>query len=270
MGLHLENLTKRFDADGPLAVDDLSLEIEDGTVLVLVGESGCGKTTTLKMINRLVEPSSGVVRINDNGALVDTLSLDPVALRRSIGYVFQEAGLFPHMTVAANVGITPSLLGWTPERIAARTDELLELVHLEPGLFAKRFPDELSGGQRQRVGFARALAAGPALLLLDEPFGALDPVTRDHLQTEFQELQRKLGFTAVLVTHDMAEALLLGDRIAVMRGGKIIAEGTPRELLQPSGLEPDENRAYVEELLATPRRSAQRLEHLVEDGADSK
>jgi osmoprotectant transport system ATP-binding protein len=269
MGLYLKNLTKRFGETGPLAVDDLSLEVEDGSVLVLVGESGCGKTTTLKMINRLVEPSSGTVSINNNGALVDTRSLDPVALRRSIGYVFQEAALFPHMSVGANVGITPSLLGWAPERIAARMAELLELVHLDPELFAKRFPAELSGGQRQRVGFARALAAGPALLLLDEPFGALDPLTRDHLQTEFQELQRKLGFTAVLVTHDMAEALLLGDRIAVMRGGKIIAEGTPRELLQPSDLEQDENRAYVEELLATPRRSAQRLEHLVQNGEGS-
>ena len=270
MGLHLEKLTKRFGASGALAVDGVSLEVEDGTVLVLVGESGCGKTTTLKMINRLVEPSSGTVWLDGEGDRVDTRSLDPVALRRSIGYVFQEAGLFPHMTVAANVGITPSLLGWTPDRIAARTTELLELVHLEPALFGERYPAELSGGQRQRVGFARALAAGPSLLLLDEPFGALDPLTRDHLQTEFQELQRKLGFSAVLVTHDMAEALLLGDRIAVLRAGQVIAEGTPQELLRPGDLTQCEDRAYVEELLATPRRSAARIEQLVQGGANTK
>lgn len=269
MGLHLENLSKRFDGAGALAVDDLSLEVEDGRMLVLVGESGCGKTTTLKMINRLIEPSSGTVWVDEGSSRVDTRSLDPVALRRSIGFVFQEDGLFPHMTVAANVGITPSLLGWTSKRIAERTDELLELVHLDPGQFAGRLPAELSGGQRQRVGFARALAAGPSLLLLDEPFGALDPLTRDHLQAEFQELQRKLGFTAVLVTHDMAEALLLGDRIAVLRGGKIVAEGTPRDLLQAGSSRQDDNRAYVDELLATPRRSARRLENLMRGGEQS-
>ena len=268
MGLFLENLTKRYGSAGPAAVEDLSLEVADGSVLVLVGESGCGKTTTLKMINRLVEPSSGTVWIDDQGARVDTRSLDPVALRRSIGYVFQEAGLFPHMTVAANIGITPRLLGWSPERAAARTRELLELVHLDPALFAKRAPGELSSGQRQRVGFARALAAGPSLLLLDEPFGALDPLTRDHLQSEFLELQRKLGFTAVLVTHDMAEALLLGDRIAVLRAGHIVAEGTPRQLLEPSRVAEDAHRAYVEELLATPRRAAERIRQLASGGAE--
>jgi len=238
----LEQLTKRYgDA---VVVDRLSLEVARGELLVLLGGSGSGKTTTLKMINRLVEPSVGRVLID--GA--DVTAVEPAALRRRIGYAFQQVGLFPHMTVAENVGITPALLGWEAARVAARVDTLLELVELDPATFRDRRPAELSGGQQQRVGVARALAAEPAVLLLDEPFGALDPLTRDRLQQSIISIRTKIGVTIVFVTHDMVEALLLGDRIAVLRDGRLVQLGTPAELLRRPA-DP-----YVAQLMETPLR----------------
>lgn len=217
--------------------------------MVLLGASGCGKTTTLKMINRLIEKSAGTIHVN--GCNID--EADVVELRRHVGYVFQMIGLFPHMTIAENVGTIPRLLGWSKERIAGRVAELLELVGLSPRTFAGRFPRELSGGQKQRVGFARALAAAPKVMLLDEPFGALDPITRDSLQEEFKRIQTQLGLTAVMVTHDITEALLMADRIAVMQHGRIVRLGTPAELITDPG------DGYVAQLMDMPRRQAKRL-----------
>ncbi len=243
--IELHALTRRY-AD-VVAVDALDLEIERGELVVLLGGSGCGKTTTLKMINRLIEPTSGHVRL----AGEDTRAIETHALRRRIGYGFQRVGLFPHLSVAENVGVTPSLLGWDADRIAARVDALLELVRLDPAVYRERRPDELSGGQQQRIGLARALAAEPEIVLLDEPFGALDPLTRDHLQQEFQRIRAELGLTVVFVTHDMVEALLLGDRIAVLDEGRLIQVGTPGELLGSPAT------PRVAELMETPRRQAQ-------------
>lgn len=208
------------------AVRDVSFEVAEGELLMLLGGSGSGKTTTLEAINRLVEPSSGVVRL----AGEDVRSLAPHELRRRIGYCFQGVGLFPHMSVAENVGITPRLMGWPDDEIAARVDELLSIVELAPERYRARRPSELSGGERQRVGVARALAAKPELVLFDEPFGALDPLTREALQRSLTTLRRELGLTGVFVTHDVVEALTLGDRIGVMREGELIAIGTPEEL----------------------------------------
>jgi len=246
--IELEGLTRRYG--GRAVVDGLDLRVERGELLVLLGASGCGKTTTLKMINRLVEPSAGCVRIDG----VDTRAIEPHALRRRVGYGFQQVGLFPHLDVARNVGITPELLGWAPERIAARVDALLELVQLDPAEFRSRRPSQLSGGQRQRVGLARALAAEPEVVLLDEPFGAVDPLTRDHLQQSLQSIRQRLELTIVFVTHDMLEALLLGDRIAVMDAGRLVQVGTPHELLA----DPAEER--VADLMAAPRRQAERVQ----------
>jgi osmoprotectant transport system ATP-binding protein len=240
----LERLTRRYGTT--LAVEDLSLEIARGELLVLLGGSGSGKTTTLKMVNRLIEPSAGCVRIDGR----DTRELAPHLLRRGIGYSFQQVGLFPHLSVARNIAVTPQLLGWSRPKIAARVDELLNLVELEPGAFRDRRPEQLSGGEQQRVGLARALAAEPAVVLLDEPFGALDPLTRDRLRGWFAALRRRLGFTAIFVTHDMVEALALGDRIAVLNQGRLAQVGTPSELLNAPA------DAYVAELMATPRRQA--------------
>jgi len=235
------------------SVRDLNLEIPTGTLLVLLGSSGSGKTTTLKMINRLIEPSSGRIEVNGQ----DVRLVDAIALRRNIGYVFQGIGLFPHMTIAENVALVPRLLRWPSERIRVRVNELLDLVHLPPDQYRHRLPKELSGGQQQRVGFARALAAGPKVMLLDEPFGALDPVTRDELREEFLRLRRQFGLTAVMVTHDMTEALLSADRIAVMNAGLLVQVGTPRELLnQPAD-------PFVAALMSTPRRQAAQVEALV-------
>jgi osmoprotectant transport system ATP-binding protein len=222
----LDHLTKRFGAQ--TAVDDLSLEIGDGELCVLVGPSGCGKTTTMKMINRLIEPTSGTILVD--GA--DVTKADPVELRRGMGYVIQQIGLFPHQTVADNVATVPRLLGWDRARSRARVCELLELVGLEPGQYADRYPSELSGGERQRVGVARALGADPPVLLMDEPFGAIDPITRDRLQSEFLRLQGELHKTIVFVTHDIEEAVRLGDRIAILReGGRLEQYDTPAEVL---------------------------------------
>ncbi len=206
-------------------VSDVTFAVGAGETLVLLGRSGSGKTTTLKLINRLLEPSAGGVRI----AGEDAGALDPVRLRRRIGYVIQEVGLFPHFTVERNVGLVPRLEGWVPERVAARVRELLALVGLDPATFAGRYPHELSGGQRQRVGVARALAADPPLLLLDEPFGALDPITRVELQGEFRSLEGRLGKAMVFVTHDVREGLRLGTRVGVMQDGRIVFLGTPEE-----------------------------------------
>jgi osmoprotectant transport system ATP-binding protein len=224
--IRLDHLTKRFGAR--TAVDELTLDVEDGELCVLVGPSGCGKTTTMKMINRLVEPTSGTILVD--GA--DVTEADPVQLRRGMGYVIQQIGLFPHQTVADNVATVPRLLGWDRARITARVGELLELVGLEPAQYARRYPSELSGGERQRVGVARALGADPPVLLMDEPFGAIDPITRDRLQAEFLRLQAELHKTIVFVTHDIEEAVRLGDRIAILReGGKLEQYDTPAEVL---------------------------------------
>jgi osmoprotectant transport system ATP-binding protein len=207
-------------------VDRVSLQISQGEVLALLGGSGSGKTTTLKLINRLVEPSSGTIRVAGR----DTRQFAPHELRRTIGYVLQGVGLFPHMTVAENIGITPKLIGWAPEAIARRTTELLGLVRLDGEQIETRFPHELSGGQQQRVGIARALAADPSVMLLDEPFGSLDAITRRALQRLFSEIHARRGLTAVFVTHDVDEALRLGTRVAVLRSGRLLQVGTPREL----------------------------------------
>jgi len=254
MSVIFEHVSKRYDAH-VLAVDDICFSADSGKLVVLVGESGCGKTTTLKLINRLVEPTSGRVLIDGR----DVAQTDPVLLRRSIGYVFQSVGLFPHMTIGENIAITPGLLGWENERKSARVDFLLELVQLPPHKYRHRLPEELSGGQQQRIGFARALAAAPQVMLLDEPFGALDPLTRDKLRDDFRSIHDTLSLTSILVTHDMTEALLLADRILVIHGGKIVQNGTPYELLT----EPADN--YVEELLSTPRRQTAQLDALQAD-----
>jgi osmoprotectant transport system ATP-binding protein len=217
-------------ANEHLLLSDLSLSVRRGETLVLLGRSGSGKTTTLKLINRLLEPSAGEVHVEGRS----TLAWDPIRLRRSIGYVIQEAGLFPHFTVGRNVGLAPQLERWTPEKIRARVREMLELVGLPPEQFLLRYPRELSGGQRQRVGVARALAGDPPLLLMDEPFGALDPLTRAEIQREFQALQGRLKKTIVFVTHDMREALLLGTRIALLEAGKLVGVFTPGEFLHAS------------------------------------
>ena len=247
----LQGLVKRYGA--ALALDGVSLEVARGECVFLVGASGCGKTTTLKVVNRLVEPDAGSVRVGGR----DVRDSAPHELRRRIGYAFQQVGLFPHLSVAENVGITPALLGWERARIDARVDALLERMELPPASFRARRPHELSGGRAQRVGLARALAAETELLLLDEPFGALDPATRDRLQQAFQRLRRELALTVLFVSHDMAEALLLADRIAVMDAGRIVQIGTARELLAAPA------DARVAALLETPRRQSARVDELL-------
>ncbi len=253
--IELRDLSKQFG--GARVVDGVSLTVGAGELVVLLGSSGCGKTTTLRMVNRLVEPSSGSVWIDGQDAAAQPAPL----LRRRIGYVFQRIGLFPHLTVARNIAVPLELAGWERPRARARIDELLALVELEPAM-AGRMPAELSGGQQQRVGVARALAAEPALMLLDEPFGALDPLTRDRLQRSFSALRRRLALTCIFVTHDVVEALLLADRIAVMRAGRLVQVGTPRELI--SAPADDE----VARLIDTPRRQARELSALLDGAGD--
>lgn len=233
-------------AGGAPILDDVSLAVGDGETLALVGASGAGKTTVLKLVNRLLVPDAGDVRVQGR----DTREWDPIRLRRSVGYVIQEVGLFPHLTVADNVAVVPRLEGWPDDRVAARVRELLDLVGLAPDTYAGRFPDELSGGQRQRVGVARALAADPPVLLMDEPFGALDPITRRQLQQEFRRIQAKVIKCVILVTHDVSEALALGDHVGVMEGGRLIWHGTPAAI---ADVEDARVRALVDAVLPLPR-----------------
>jgi osmoprotectant transport system ATP-binding protein len=246
----VENVGRRY-GNGPPALDGVSLSVGKGELVAVVGASGSGKTTLLRLINRLDDPTSGAVRIGG----VDARSVDPVALRRRIGYVFQEVGLFPHMTVAENIAITPRLLGWDKARTAARVDELLGLVRL-PVDYRSRMPHQLSGGERQRIGVARALAAGPETVLMDEPFAALDPLTREALGRDYRSLHEALGLTTLMITHDMVEALELADRIAVLRGGTVVAQGPPAALI-------DHAHPYVKELMQFPRRLAARVDGLL-------
>ncbi len=225
--IELKNVSKIYP-DNQVAVNDLSITVKEGETVVLIGPSGCGKTTTLKMINRLIEPTVGEIFIDGN----DIYKLNAVTLRRDIGYVIQRIGLFPHMTIEENVSIVPSLLGWPATKKRSRARELMSLVGLAPDVYSHRMPDELSGGQRQRIGVARALAANPPILLMDEPFGALDPITRRDLQEEFQNLKNRIKKTIVFVTHDIIEAVTLGDRIAVMDKGKLMQFGPPREVVR--------------------------------------
>ncbi len=242
--IDVDGLVKKYG--GTTAVAGVSFRVERGELVALVGDSGSGKTTTLKMINRLIEPDAGRVSIDGR----DTAALEPHALRRSIGYVFQGVGLFPHLTVGENVAVPLRLAGWANDRVRGRLRELMQLVELDEALLA-HLPSELSGGEQQRAGVARALAASPSVLLLDEPFGALDPLTRDRLQQAFGALRQRLGLTAVFVTHDVAEAVLLADRIGVMRAGRLLQLGTAAELArQPAD-------ADVARLVDTPRRQSQ-------------
>jgi osmoprotectant transport system ATP-binding protein len=234
-------------ASAPI-ISHLTFSVQQGETLVLLGESGCGKTTTLKLINCLLSPTSGEVMVEGKS----TTSWDPIRLRRRTGYVIQEGGLFPHFNVRRNVGLVPSLEGWDEARTRNRVDELLRIVGLEPGEFSKRYPGELSGGQRQRVGVARALAAEPSLLLLDEPFGALDPLTRASLQRQFVDLTRRLKKTAVFVTHDVREALLVGSHIGLMHKGKLLLLETPEKFVKSKN---EQALAYIETLDLAPVES---------------
>lgn len=249
----LHNVVQRFPGTERAALAGISLEIRQGEFVAIVGPSGSGKTTLLRLINRLADPSEGDVVVEGEA----TATSDPVSLRRRIGYVFQGVGLFPHMSVAENISITPRLLGWNAKEIRERVDELLTLVRL-PLAYRSRMPDALSGGERQRVGVARALAAKPKILLMDEPFGALDPVTRDALTRDYRALHEQLGLTSVLITHDMLEAVLLADRIVVMKQGSIVETGSPAELMRTPKHE------FTRRLMEMPEQQAKRLAALLE------
>jgi len=240
--IEFDEITKRYN--GHAAVDTVSFTVEPRSIAVIVGTSGSGKTTLLRMVNRLVEPDAGEIRIDDKSNHDEP----GYELRRRIGYVIQQHGLFPHRSVASNIGTVPALLGWPKSRINARIDELLDLFQLEPKDYRDRYPQELSGGQAQRVGVARALAAGPNILLMDEPFGALDPVIRAKAQEDLKAIQKRIGTTILLVTHDMEEAISLGDHIAVMDDGKLLQYGTPAEILAHPATE------FVEKLVGTGER----------------
>jgi osmoprotectant transport system ATP-binding protein len=254
--IELKDVTKSYGARASV-LDRVSLTVTEGEFLAIVGPSGSGKTTLLRLINRLAEPTSGTVRIGET----DVTDTDPIELRRKIGYVFQGVGLFPHMTVAENIAITPRLIGWDRAKRTAKVENLLQLVRLEPEKYRSRFPAELSGGERQRVGVARALAAEPKIVLMDEPFGALDALTRDALQRDYLELHQELGLTTVMITHDLTEAALLADRIVVIHRGKIVEAGTPHDLMTSP------KDAYVRELVETPRSQAARLAALMKGDA---
>ena len=258
--IEIDAITKLYD--GKPAVDSVTMTVETGTVTVIVGTSGSGKTTLLRMINRLEEPTSGTVRINGES----TLDVKPHILRRRIGYAIQGHGLFPHYTVAQNIAAVPRLLKWPRDKTAARVDDLLTLFSMEPQSFRDRYPAELSGGQQQRVGVARALASRPDLLLMDEPFGALDPVIRARAQDDLRRIQQHLGSTIMLVTHDMEEAIRLGDRVAVMDAGRLVQYGTPAEIITRPATD------FVTEMVGRVERplrllSLINLSELVEDGA---
>jgi osmoprotectant transport system ATP-binding protein len=257
--IEIVEASKRYDRDGSTwAVQQATLSVADGELVALVGESGSGKTTLLKMVNRLIDPDDGCVRIAGR----DVRGEDPVALRRTIGYVIQQAGLLPHLSVGGNVAMVPRLLRWPSGDIAARVDELLDLVGLSPATYRDRFPDQLSGGQRQRVGVARALAARSRVLLLDEPFGALDPITRFALQGELRRIHTELALTTILVTHDMVEALSLADRVVVLRAGQIRQIATPRMLLA----EPADD--YVAQLIDVVKQQRHQLDSIAEGTSD--
>jgi osmoprotectant transport system ATP-binding protein len=252
--IRFEGVTKRFDGRSQPALDGVDLSVEPREFVVIVGASGSGKTTLLQLINRLSEPTGGSLTIGGTAAT----ALDPIELRRRTGYVFQEVGLFPHMSVAENIAITPKLLGWEAARIDARVGGLLGLVRLGAD-YGSRFPAQLSGGERQRVGVARALAAEPEVVLMDEPFSALDPLTRDALAQDYRRLHDELQLTSVMITHDMLEALAVADRIVVLQSGRIVADGTPKSLIE-------HEHAYVRELMQSPRKVAERVAALLDTG----
>ena len=240
-----ENITKSYLA-GINAVADFTLSIAEGELLAIIGPSGCGKTTVLKMLNRLVEPTSGRILLNGK----DIRTLDPIALRRSMGYVIQQVGLFPHMNILDNIAVVPDILGWSAEKQRTRALELLDLIDMNPAEFAHRYPYQLSGGQQQRVGVLRALAADPAVILMDEPFGAVDPLTRTKLQQELKTLHTRLKKTILLVTHDIDEAFRLADRVLLMQGGRIVQLGKPVELLEHPAT------SFVREYIGSHRRES--------------
>jgi osmoprotectant transport system ATP-binding protein len=252
--IELQDISKAYPGGAAPVVCALSFVAAEGEFLVVIGQSGSGKTTTLNMINRLIEPTGGRIRVDGE----DVLALDATLLRRRMGYVFQGAGLFPHMTVAENIAVTPRLLGWRKPEIDARIDELLHLVRLDPAKYRARFPKQLSGGQVQRVALARALAAQPKIMLMDEPFGALDPLIRDDLAEDYRHIHNTLKLTTIFVTHDMTEAMLLGDRIAVMKDGALVQIGTPNELLA----HPADD--FVKALVDTPKKRARRLAEVLQ------
>ena len=252
--IRLEQITKRFAPHGPAAINELTMEMPEGTTTALIGPSGCGKTTTMRMINRLIEPTSGRIILGGE----DVTKIDPVELRRRIGYVIQQIGLFPHMTIAENIATVPRLLGWAEARIRNRVDELIHLVGLDPAVIAARYPRQLSGGQRQRIGVARALAADPPVMLMDEPFGAIDPIARGRLQDEFKEILRRVRKTVVIVTHDLDEAIKMGDRVAILKEGRLVQHDTPDAILaRPAD-------AFVEAFVG-PDRALRRLGLLTVD-----